>query len=270
MRGGRADSDFQGRALLAKLDIPVSMEATDLLLPLASIASPSLSPWQHCSMQWDVITSLVPARAGEQPGSTAPWGRQPNASHQLGSAAPAPLSPAAGVSLVLLAGMGQTTSQQQAGSFFHPCPASHSCGQRGGMQSAAEDQRGLLECRALAAAQQERPVRVIAAVSHPEHLPASPTPCCNPARGQLYPAPQPEDTTSTQVPAWLRRAWEGREPGWRCHPHLFRRQVLPRGFVLHRSGQKLHPGMKPAEPDTDRATHGPGCPSATPWPQLSV
>lgn len=189
MRGGRADSDFQGRALLAKPDIPVSMEATDLLLPLASIASPSLSPWQHCSMQWDVITSLVPARAGEQPGSTAPWGRQPNASHQLGSAAPAPLSPAAGVSLVLLAGMGQTTSQQQAGSFFHPCPASHSCGQRGGMQSAAEDQRGLLECRALAAAQQERPVRVIAAGSHPEHLPASPAPCCNPARGQLYPAP---------------------------------------------------------------------------------
>lgn len=48
MGNGRADSDFQRRALFAKTDIPTLMEVIDLLLPLASIPGPNLSPRQHC------------------------------------------------------------------------------------------------------------------------------------------------------------------------------------------------------------------------------
>lgn len=64
-------TEFQGRAFLALADMPPSMEEIDLLLPLASIPGPNLSPRQHCCVQQHATTSLILARAGEQPGSSA-------------------------------------------------------------------------------------------------------------------------------------------------------------------------------------------------------
>lgn len=64
-------TEFQGRAFLALTDMPPSMEEIDLLLPLASIPGPNLSPRQHCCVQQHATTSLMLASAGEQPGSSA-------------------------------------------------------------------------------------------------------------------------------------------------------------------------------------------------------
>lgn len=126
----RADSEFQRRAFLALTEMSPSTEVTDLLLPLASTPSPNLSPQAallssagcnhlpHPGKGWGTARQLSPAP--QQPKSLSPtW-----------LCCQGPPSPGPEVSPALLAAVEQTSSQQQAGSFLHLCPASQSCGSR--------------------------------------------------------------------------------------------------------------------------------------------
>lgn len=135
------------------------------------------------------------------------------------------------------------------------------------MQSATEDRRGLLKHWTLAAVPagpasegdcSGKPPR--ASLSFTQLI-TQPLSCCNPAGEQLYPAPAARGHQEhpghpiTQE----RNSSSQREVSQvlRMHPHLFRRLILlgilqaPR--APQTTGQRLHPGAKPAEPDTGQS-----------------
>lgn len=151
LTGSEELTEFQGRAFLALTDMPPSMEEIDLLLPLASIPGPNLSPRQHCCVQQDATTSLILASAGEQPGSSAllPSSQKPLTSLALLPRPPKPWSWGQPCS----AGSYGANHQPAAGWLLPPpLPSLPELQEQGqGMQNATEDQRGLLKCWALAA-----------------------------------------------------------------------------------------------------------------------
>jgi len=107
---GRADSDFQGRTLFVKTDIPTSTEEIDQLLPSAPTPSPDLSPRQHCCV-FSRMQSPASSRQGLGSSQAAQPGG-PSSQTPLDSLAflPAPRSPGARVTSISLAGTEQATS----------------------------------------------------------------------------------------------------------------------------------------------------------------
>lgn len=188
-----------------------------------------------------------------------------NASHQLGFATSSPPSPGPRVNSVLLAGMGQTTSQQQAGSFFHPCPASQSCRHRDTGCKVQQRIRG--DCTSAGPcqqSQQDRPARVIAVGSHPEHLSASSSRSHNPCPAATQTAlPCTSSLRTPQAPMPPHHSGEefllleGTSQVLSLHPHQFRRLILLGDFQApcapQTTRQRLHPGTKPAKPDTGQS-----------------